>query len=83
MSGYTSRLESEVTLRSSEFGCAWKAFIIGMIVAFFVYCDPNAIRGKLDKMNGFISNGMTRVVMKPSNLKYDRLYKNKIYYGDD
>ena len=45
-----------------SFGVAWKAFI-----AFFIYCDPNAIRGKLDKMNGFISNGMTRVVMKPSN----------------
>jgi len=42
--------------------CLSILFLIATCVAFVLLCNPNAIRSKLNKMNGFISDGMSRVV---------------------
>lgn len=54
--GQIANLESLQEVQMEETSNEWKGYlalcIVASIVAFFMFCNPYAIRTKLDKMNG-------------------------------
>jgi len=61
------------------FACCYCSFFIGIITMIIVNsCDDYKLRNEYNKMPGFISSEMSRVVVTPNSGMYTRILKNNM-----